>query len=387
LRASARIDGQRGFLFVNNYIREREVSPRPGAQFEVRVPGQTLFVPDMPITIPANSYFYWPLNLDLDGVTLRYATAQPILKIDLRGETYVFFKSIPGIAAEFAFPAADSSAIRAIRGTLSQKGGTLHLRNAEPGLSPVITIHGSSGTTHIVLLSAEQAEDLWRVNLEGSSQLVLTKAQVYSDGSHIILRQIGKPSFDVAFFPAGNFTAGKAAFEAGPSKETGLFQRLSFREPERKVALQWAETRAVGKAPVPVLGPKLPWRRDVVVMAPDDFSFSQAGEWKIAVPQGALDGLSDLYLGVRYRGDEARLLGNGRLLTDDFFNGTVWQIGLKRYLSGSSSATFSLQILPLSQKAPIFFEPGKKPMFGKDGQAGTLDSVEALPEYEVDLSR
>jgi hypothetical protein len=122
-------------------------------------------------------------------------------------------------------------------------------------------------------------------------------------------------------------------------------------------------------------------------MAPDDSGFSQAGEWRVVVPQGALDGLSDLYLGVHYQGDEARLLSGGHLLTDNYFNGTEWQIGLKRFLSGSASATFSLQVLPLSQQASIFFEPGKKPKFGSNGQVGALDSVEALPEYEVDLPR
>jgi hypothetical protein len=122
-------------------------------------------------------------------------------------------------------------------------------------------------------------------------------------------------------------------------------------------------------------------------MAPDENSFSQAGEWKVTVSPGALNGLSDLYLGVHYQGDEARLLSGGRLLTDNFFNGTEWRIGLKRFLSGSSPATFSLQVLPLSQKAPIFFEPGKRPIFDSAGQAGVLNYVEALPEYEVDLSR
>ena len=60
---------------------------------------------------------------------------------------------------------------------------------------------------------------------------------------------------------------------------------------------------------------------------------------------------------------------------------------MKRFLTGSNSHTFSLQILPLSRKAPIFFEPGKQPRFNKNGQAGSLDSVEAIPEYQVDLSR
>lgn len=387
LRASARIDGQHGFLFVNNYIRERELPARRGTQFEIRVPGQTLLVPAAPITIPANSYFYWPVNLDIDGVTLRYATAQPILKIKSAGETYEFFKSINGIAAEFVFPAASRSAVRLERGAFSEANNTLTVRDVEPGLSAVITIRGNSGLTHIVLLSSEQAEDLWRVNLKGSDQLVLAKSQVYSDGSHIILRQIGKSFFDAALFPAGKFAASNASTETEASKQTGLFELLSLREPERKVTLQVEQTRAMGKAPAPVFGPKLPWRHEAVIMAPDDSSFSQAGEWKIVIPHDALEGLSDLYIGVNYQGDEARFLSGSHLLIDNFSNGTEWQIGLKRFLPNSVSATFSLQVLPLRQQAPIFFEPGMKPRFGKNGQAGTLASIEALPEYEVDLSR
>ncbi len=387
LRASARMDGQRGFLFVNNYIRERDIPARPDAQFEVRVPGQTLLVPARPITIPANSYFYWPVNLDLDGVTLRYATAQPILKIKFGGETYAFFKSIQGIAAEFAFLPANRSAIHLERGALSEKSGTLTVRDLKPGLSSAITIHGNSGLTHIVLLSADQADDLWRVNFKGSKQLVLTKAQVYSNGSHIVMRQIGKSFFNAALFPAGNFTAGKSASEAGASKETGFFKDMNFHEPERNITLKLVETRAMGKAPSPVFGPALPWRHTAEIMAADASNYRHAGEWKVVVPQGALDGLSDLYLGVHYQGDEARFLSGDHLLTDNFFNGTEWRIGLKRFLPDSASATFSLQILPLCQQAHIFFEPGMNPRFDKNGQAGALDAVEALPEYEVDLSR
>jgi hypothetical protein len=327
------------------------------------------------------------VNLDLDGVTLRYATAQPILKIRLDGETYVFFKTISGIAAEFAFPAGSRSTIHAERGMVSEHDGLLTVRDAEPGLGAAITVHGKGGLTRIVLLSDEQAKELWRVGFEGRDQLVLANSQVYSTGSHMILRQIGKPFFDVAFFPACRLTTGDTTAKASAEKQTGVFQFMNFRQPERKVALQVVQTRVMGKAPAPVFGPKLPWRHDAVVMAPDDSSFSQAGEWKIAVPQGALDGLNDLYLGVHYQGDEARLLSGSHLLVDNFFNGTEWQIGLKRFLSGPSSPTFSLQILPLNRQAPIFFEPGMQPRFDKDGQAGTLDSVEALPEYEVDLSR
>jgi hypothetical protein len=387
LRASVRMKGQSGFLFVNNYIREHELPERPNAQFEIRVSGYTMLVPTKPITIPAKSYFFWPVNLDLDGIALRYATAQPILKMRSNGETYVFFKAIPGIATEFAFPASSRLAIHAETGTISEEDGLLKVQVAASGLNTAITIQGKNGVMHLVLLSAEQAKDLWKVNFNGREQLVLTEAQVYSDGEHLVLRQIGKSSFDAAFFPAGTFTAGSGAAVAGTGKQTGLFQNLNWRMPERTVALQLAQTRAVGKAPLPVMGSKAPWRHGPVVMAPDETSFSEAGEWKIVVPQHALDGLSDLYLRVRYQGDEARLLNGNRLLTDNFFNGVEWWIGMKRFLPDSVAATLSLQVLPLSQKAPIFFEPGHEPKFGSDSQVGALDAVEAIPEYEVELSR
>ena len=387
LRASVRMKGESGFLFVNNYIREHELPSWPGAQFEVRVQNKTLLVPAKPITIPAKSYFYWPVNLDLDGIALRYATAQPILKIQSDGETYVFFKATSGVATEFAFPASSRSAIHAERGTLAEEDGLLRVQDVVPGLSAAITIHGKSGVTHLVLLSAEQAANLWRVNFKGRKQLVLSESQVYSDGEHLILRQIGQSSFDAAFFPAGKFIAVNGATVTGTGKQTGIFQTVNWHEPERTVTLQLEQTRVVGKAPLPLMGPKAPWRHGSVVMAPDEASFSEAGEWKVVVPQHALDGLSDLYLRVQYQGDEARLLNGNRLLTDNFFNGVEWRIGLKRFLPDSAALPLLLQILPLSQKAPIFFEPGKEPNFGSKDQVGALDSVDAIPEYEIELSR
>jgi hypothetical protein len=120
-------------------------------------------------------------------------------------------------------------------------------------------------------------------------------------------------------------------------------------------------------------------------MAPDESNFVQAAEWNVTVPSNAFDGLSDVFLTIHYQGDEARLLAGDHLLTDNFFNGAEWRIGLKRFFAGTAARTFKLQVLPLNGKAPIFFEPGMAPSPGVDGQAGSLQSIEALPEYELDL--
>jgi beta-galactosidase len=384
LRASMRIQGKSGFLFVNNYIREHKMPAWPATQFELKVPGKTILVPATPITVPANSYFYWPVNLNLDGVPLSYATAQPILKTRSGSDNFVFFAAIPGIPVEFAFPAEFRSAFKAKRGSVVEKDGLLRVQDVAPGRDIALTIHGKTGVTHLVVLSAKDAKCLWRIGIDGHDVLLLTRAQVFSEGKRLIMRQIGDPVFDFSLFRALPAIAGDEAMKAQEAS-SGLFQRSTRRVAERRIAVDLVRTRTFGKAPAPFLGSKSAWRATGVAMAPDESSFAQAGEWRVTLPQGALNGLSDLYLRIRYEGDEARLLMGDRLLTDNLFNGAEWTIGLKRFLPVSAASTFTLEILPLSQKAPIFFEPGMAPLFGKDGQAGLLQSVKALPEYEVDL--
>lgn len=385
-RASMRIQGQHGFLFVNNYIREQKMPDWPQSQFELKVPNQTILVPATPMTIPANSYFYWPVNLDVGGVSMRYATAQPILKIQSGGSSYIFFAAIQGIPVEFAFPAAFRADVEAKRGAIAETGGLVRVQNVEPGREVALTIHGQSGATHLVVLSPDDAKSLWRVGVDGREILLLTRAQVFSDGKRAILRQIGNPRFDVAVLPSNSEFAGVPALARAREEQTGLFQHIALQAVERKIPIDVVKIRDFGTAPAPLLGPQVPWRSTRVAMAPDESSFARAAEWQITVPRDALTGLSDLYLAVHYQGDVARLFIADRLLADDFFNGTDWQIGIKRFLPGQKAETFRLQILPLSEKASIFFEPGRKPAFDKNGQAGSLQSVEALPEYQTAVS-
>lgn len=386
LRASMRIEGQHGFLFVNNYAREQKMPEWPESQFELRVSNQTIVVPATPITIPANSYFYWPVNLDIGGTPMRYATAQPILKTQSGGDRFIFFAAIPGIPVEFAFPAEFRANVHTERGAIAESDGLVRVQNVEPGRDVALTIHGKSGETHLVVLSPDDAKSLWRVGIDGHDVLLLTRAQVFAEGKSLILRQIGNPHFDVAVFPSISKSTGTLA-SAGPQKElTGLFEHFALQAVERKISIDVVKTRGFGTAPAPLLGPQAPWRSIRVAMTPDEASFARAGEWQITVPRDALKGLSDIYLVVHYQGDEARLFSGERLLTDDFFNGADWQIGIKRFLPTSKAETFKLQILPLTEKAPIFFEPGKAPAFDRAGQAGSLQSVEALPEYEMTVA-
>ena len=384
VRASLRIDGQHGFLFVNNYIREQRMPERPDTQFEVKVPGNTFLIPATPVTVPANSVFYWPVNMSIQEIPLRYSTAQPILKAHSGGDDFVFFAAVPGIPVEFAFPAEFHSAIQANRGAIAEKDGLLRVQNIEPGRDIALTIHRKGARTHLVILSSEDAKCLWRITADGHETLLLTHAQVFSEGKQLVMRQIGDPDFEVAVFRPDH-AEDPASADAQQSAHE-LFVRVARRLTPKEITLQSAKTRDFGKAPEPLVGPHPPWRQNGVAMIPEETSFAQAAEWHLTIPKNALDGLSDIYLTIHYQGDVSRLLEGSHLLDDDFFNGAAWQIGLKRFLPESTATTFTLDILPLNEKAPIFFEPGFAPTFDSSGgQAGSLQSIEAIPEYEIEL--
>lgn len=99
LRWSVRSDGKSGYVFVNNYQRGQNMPAKMDIQFQLKLKEETVDLPRSPFTIPANQYFILPFNMDLAGVTLIYATAQPICR---EGRTF-YFAEIPGIKAEFHF--------------------------------------------------------------------------------------------------------------------------------------------------------------------------------------------------------------------------------------------------------------------------------------------
>jgi hypothetical protein len=143
LRWSVRSDGRSGYLFVNNYQRLQPMPAKTNVQFQLNLPDGKLVVPKLPVTIPADSFFCWPFNLNLAGAKLTYATAQLICRA---GETFYFAK-IPGVNADFVFEA----------GTLA--GNKTTFTNVETGRQPVLNLKTAAGKQlRIVLL--DEADSL-----------------------------------------------------------------------------------------------------------------------------------------------------------------------------------------------------------------------------------
>jgi hypothetical protein len=122
-----------------------------------------------------------------------------------------------------------------------------------------------------------------------------------------------------------------------------------------------------------------------VALAPTEADFDQAAEWRLHLPLDALDSLSNLYLQIAYVGDVARLYAGGRLLDDNFYDGTTWEVGLKQFASEDLGRGLRLEILPLRQNAPIYLPATAWPPFAAGGETAAIRTLSASPEYEVTI--
>jgi hypothetical protein len=131
----------------------------------LNLPDSQLVFPREPVTIPADAFFFWPFNLDLDGAKLIYATAQPICKTEHGGARTFFFAETPGVQAEFIFDAK----------TLSSKKS--EFKNLKPSRETAIELKTKSGRKiQVVLLNEADSLALQRTD----NQVAFEKPQKVS---------------------------------------------------------------------------------------------------------------------------------------------------------------------------------------------------------------
>ena len=389
-RASVRSRGDAGFIFLNNYVRNDTMPARSEVQFQIHLSGGDLQVPIHPIDIPSGAYFIWPFNLRLGGINLRYSTAQLFTRLTAAGLTTYYFESIPGIPAEFAIDAATVRSVTVSGGEEATASGIIYFTGIKPGINSSIDLVSAEGKAiRIVILTASEAEDAWKIRIAGQDHLLLTEQDFFADpeakATRIWLRSRGTSHFAFSIQPplSASLQASLALKQTSAATFTADARAV-------KPEVELRQTQPAGEAPPVKLGPRADWRPNGVAQAPGESDMPRAEKWSISIPAGSMAGLSDLFLDIDYQGDVARLSARHKLLDDDFYNGKIWEIGLARFLKAPGSATpgsanFSLSILPLRKDAPVYFELPKVPDFAPSGQIVKLDSARLVPEYQLVL--
>jgi hypothetical protein len=285
LRLSARTLGERGYIFFSNYLRGHHMSEHT-VRVALHLPGETVHVPSVPISVASAAYGIWPVNLRIGSALLKYSTAQLVTRVAGDVPVYVFF-AIPGVAAEFAFDSGGNVRVNAPGARMVREKGRVVVRQLHPGTRIAVTLDGADGTrARIVLLTREQAENLWSARVGGTEMLVLSPQEVFFDESSIHLLAKGTPAFSLATYPALPNVAHRA-MPLRLQSQDGLFTRYSATLPAHPVTVDVRKVRAAGLISPAKKFNAVTWRKEEIALAPSDSAFDRAALWHRGEAGGA----------------------------------------------------------------------------------------------------
>jgi beta-galactosidase len=353
LRWDIRSDGKSGFLFYNNQQPYQPLPEHRDIQFAVKTDAGTAVIPRQPISIPSGSYGIWPINLDCDGVTLDYATVQPICRIaDNTDSPVYFFTELDGVRPEFALAGQDPQVVT-------------------PSTGVALTAKNASGkTVTFVVLTAEQGKELYHASFAGRDRVILSKATVFADGADLRLQSDSVASLALSIFPGADSPTVSGSTVSGAID--GIFTRYTLSDPSdpAPVEITTSLDRPSGPAATTLKGT-------------DEKNWNDAAVYKLDIPSSVES--RKLLLDIHYIGDAARLYIGDKLYDDNFYNGDPFSIALWR-IPATDWPKIRLKVLPYSDG--LF---GRLPQQARDivNQAkkdSTLDQITIVAKDQLEAT-
>ncbi|NDL58487.1 beta-galactosidase [Phytoactinopolyspora mesophila] len=357
LRWVLRSDGDSGYLFVNNHQPVESLPRHEAVGFEIHGLGEgALRIPTVECSIAPGAFFAWPLRLDAAGARVS-ATAQVVTRLGGGSTSALVLTEVEGIPVELQVE--HGTVDQAPQGvTMTNEDGMSVLRDLRPGLDCAVTISGPAGTVRVLILRADQGR-----------HVSVAQGQLYVSEAPVVVFGDG---------PAAVTTA--RTVRVHRYQEGDWFSsQLEGAEPAVDVAC--TSNRRAGRArDIPRGGPL---NR---ASAPTDADFAGAAAWTLDLPRQLVAHTTDdreVLLRIDYVGDAARLYAGDQLLADHFFYGRPWEVGLRRF-GDVLDEGLRLEILPLSETAPIYLSPEVQPVY-VDGIALALRSVSLRQRASVGI--
>jgi beta-galactosidase len=323
-----------------------------GAQFSLSLEAGPVTFPQQPVSIPAGTIAAWPVNLDIAGVRLGWATASPLTLLGPESAPTLVLAAEAGIEPQLCFP----------EGTVLQGPATALGDNAyatDPTTPATLTARSSGSELKILVLPAELADQAWVLDTRGGRQLVLSADPLWTGGDGLLAgRSPGSPSV------------------RRYSTESRQFEDVRTSVAERETGRQTLTAERIrAAAPVPVSFGSLAGR----AAAPTDRDMDEHAEayrLELTAPFPAGQGHTELE--ITWAGDVARLLVDGTVVADRFWDGSPWVIETHD-AAIRPGAEVLLQVLPLPKDATVGVPlAAQRRRDVADGDLAALDSVELI---------
>ncbi|MFI5966216.1 beta-galactosidase [Streptomyces asoensis] len=380
LRWAVRADGRgSGFLFVTNHQPHEPLPDHPDTTFTVAFPdAPPLTLPSTPVTVPRGACFCWPLRLDVAGLRLDWATAQPVCTLaDGDNRTVLVLAATDGVPPELALDARTVTAVTTPDGAVATPvpgDDRLLITGLRPGTDALVGTETPDGhRVALLVLDAATARTAYRGKAWGAERLVLCAGGVVFDPTRDEVRvhprtpcdegprthrpDTPAPPVSLSVLPAPHRPPTATGATVRESRDGALtrYTPVPDEDPPTAPAPVLTRIRPAGPPPAPVTGVQ------GRASAPADEHYDTvAAVYRVDVPPsptGTPPG-ADL-LRLHWTGDVARAHVGETLVADQFFTGRPWDIALDRLPPG---APLTVRILPLAADAavhlPVTPEPG-----------------------------
>ncbi|MEU2283494.1 beta-galactosidase [Streptomyces sp. NPDC013178] len=368
LRWAVRTDGRgSGFLFVTNHQPHEPLPDHPDTTFTVDFPeAPSLTLPSAPVTVPAGASFCWPLRLDVAGLRLDWATAQPVCTVaEDDGRTVLVLAATEGIAPELALDARTVSSVRAGHAeTTATDDDRVLITGLRPGTDALVEVDtADGGRVALLVLDAATARTAYRGQAWGAQRLVLCAEGVVFDARANEVRlhtRTAAPSPSLSVLPAPRRPPTAPGATVKETRD-GVLTRYTLLPDSTEItdnasnAENRDNTAQTSAEPSPTLlrppGPPPPPTTGVLnrASAPADAYYdTTAAVYEIDLPPAAPPGT---LLRLHWTGDVARAHVGDTLVADQFFSGRPWEIGLDRLPAGERLV---VKVLPMAEGAAVY---------------------------------
>ncbi len=355
LRYAARVKGNSGFLFLNNFQDDTTMQDQKNIQIKIKTGNGDVLIPETGgIDLLSGENVILPFNFNLNGAKLNYATAQLLMKGDNTNPYFVFFTP-EGINGEFSF--APGTKVENVRGTTSNADTKRVLVKCTEKLSEFsIIVNGKR--TNVLIIDKSLALKSYIVSLNGKKSIFFSDATVLQTDNGFELLSDAVNSFEVDVYPRTAATP-KASFGTVTEiKRLNTFSSYRFNLPQFEFA---ASTKEISSRKITV-----------------------------ALPQAIPQGVNDIWLNVNYTGDTGMDFINGELVADNFYNGIPWQIGLRKFISSPAKPKeMVFYFRPMGKNATYLLDlqpyPHYIPDFGKSDSYLKINNVSFTTQYKTTI--
>ncbi|HYQ57955.1 MAG TPA: beta-galactosidase [Draconibacterium sp.] len=343
LRYAVRSDGESGFVFIINFQDHAEIKAIEDVNVQVETGNETISFPATgSFTVPKAASAILPFNLELGETMVKSATVQPLTVLHKNSTDYYIFSTVNRIEPEISFPT--ETKISELRNASVSREGELKTVKMRSSAS----FSFIANETNFLILPEEMAVNAVKIN----DHLIVSDALILEGSDNLQL--ISKSAENqVYIFPKEekmlNASAAAIKKEKSPYEDFDAYSvRFEQSTPEVKI--------------------------------------EKVSDQKYTLQLNAdISNLNDVFVEADYIGDRAMAFIDGKLITDHFYQGRKWEIGLKSFESQLAGNNMTLFFHPMHADYEYLKDLNNIPEF-EDGRYLKVNGFDIIPEYKTRLN-